>query len=90
MADQIAITVVATGFANKPIVLSSGVDKGRVHQTMRDAQNATVIDYSRPAFMRKKEQKEEKEVIKLGMVVDESVLDQELYNVPTFLRKKAD
>jgi hypothetical protein len=44
--------------------------------------------------MRKKEQKEEKEeekkVLKLGMVVDESVLDQELYNVPTFLRKKAD
>jgi hypothetical protein len=24
------------------------------------------------------------------MVVDESVLDQDLYNVPTFLRKKAD
>ncbi|MCU0575252.1 MAG: cell division protein FtsZ [Desulfobacterota bacterium] len=92
LVDKIAITVVATGFANKPIVLSAGADKGRVHQTMRDAQNATVIDYSRPAFMRKKEQKEEKEkeVIKLGMVVDESVLDQELYNVPTFLRKKAD
>jgi cell division protein FtsZ len=90
LGDQVAITVVATGFANKPIVLSAGADKGRVHQSMRDVQNATVIDYSRPAFMRKKEQKDEKEVIKLGMVVDESVLDQDLYNVPTFLRKKAD
>jgi cell division protein FtsZ len=95
MTDQIAITVVATGFANKPIVLSSGVDKGKASQQQRDLHNASVIDYNKPAFMRRKEQKEEKEekekeVIKLGMVVDESVLDQDLYNVPTFLRKKAD
>ena len=94
MTDQIAITVVATGFANKPIVLSSGVDKGKASQQQRDPHNASVIDYNKPAFMRRKEQKEEKEkekeVIKLGMVVDESVLDQDLYNVPTFLRKKAD
>ncbi len=91
MTEEIAITVVATGFANKPIVLSSGVDKGRVSQ-QRDPHNASVIDYNKPAFMRRKELKEEKdkEVIKLGMVVDESVLDQDLYNVPTFLRKKAD
>jgi cell division protein FtsZ len=95
MSDQIAITVVATGFANKPIVLSSGADKGKAGQQQRDPHNASVIDYNKPAFMRRKEQKEEKEekekeVIKLGMVVDESVLDQDLYNVPTFLRKKAD
>jgi cell division protein FtsZ len=95
MTDQIAITVVATGFANKPIVLSSGVDKGKASQQQRDLHNASVIDYNKPAFMRRKEQREEKEekekeVIKLGMVVDESVLDQDLYNVPTFLRKKAD
>ncbi len=95
MTDQISITVVATGFAGKPIVLSSGMDKGKAHQqnqTTRDQQNASVIDYTKPAFMRRREQKEEKEkeVIKLGMVVDESVLDQDLYNVPTFLRKKAD
>lgn len=92
MQDELAITVVATGFASKPIVLSSS---DREKSTIsRDLHNATVIDYSRPAFMRKKEQKEgkerEKEVIRLGMVVDESVLDQEIYNVPTFLRKKAD
>jgi cell division protein FtsZ len=96
MNDQMAITVVATGFANKPLVLSSA-DKGKhqqFQQTSRDMHNASVIDYNKPAFIRKKEQKgekeKEKEVIKLGMVVDESVLDQELYNVPTFLRKKAD
>jgi cell division protein FtsZ len=96
MDDKMAITVVATGFANKPIVLSS-TDKGKyqqLQQTSRDMHNASVIDYNKPAFIRKKEQKgekeKEKEVIKLGMVVDESVLDQELYSVPTFLRKKAD
>ncbi|MGC9325023.1 MAG: cell division protein FtsZ [Desulfomonilia bacterium] len=92
MQDELAITVVATGFASKPIVLSSSErEKSTIS---RDIHNATVIDYSRPAFMRKKEQKEgkerEKEVIRLGMVVDESVLDQDIYNVPTFLRKKAD
>lgn len=96
--EQMAITVVATGFANKPIVLSStGTDKGKfqqqqpqpLQQQARDMHNASIIDYNKPAFLRKKEEKE-KEVIKLGMVVDESVLDQELYNVPTFLRKKAD
>ncbi len=93
MTDEIAITVVATGFANKPIVLSSGLDRGKSPQQQpRDPHNASVIDYNKPAFMRRKEQKEEKdkEIIKLGMVVDESVLDQDLYNVPTFLRKKAD
>jgi len=92
MTEEIAITVVATGFANKPIVLSSGVDKGRASQQPRDPHNSSVIDYNKPAFMRRKELKEEKdkEIIKLGMVVDESVLDQDLYNVPTFLRKKAD
>ncbi|HDP26044.1 MAG TPA: cell division protein FtsZ [Deltaproteobacteria bacterium] len=92
MHDDLAITVVATGFASKPIVLSNQ-ERERTTTTSRDIHNATVIDYSRPAFMRKKEQKEEsrdKEVIRLGMVVDESVLDQELYNVPTFLRKRAD
>jgi cell division protein FtsZ len=91
MTDQIAITVVATGFANKPIVLSSGVDKGKASQQPRDPHNASIIDYNKPAFMRRKEKEDkDKEVIKLGMVVDESVLDQDLYNVPTFLRKKAD
>ncbi|HOO37233.1 MAG TPA: cell division protein FtsZ [Deltaproteobacteria bacterium] len=88
MQDEISITVVATGFSSKPIVLSSTIDEPVAPQ--RDLHNATVIDYNRPAFMRKKEQSGEREVIKLGMVVDESVLDEESYNVPTFLRKKAD
>ena len=87
MHDEISITVVATGFSNKPIVLSSTIDEPA---PPRDIHNATVIDYNRPAFMRKKEHSTEKEVIKLGMVVDESVLDEESYNVPSFLRKKAD
>jgi hypothetical protein len=40
--------------------------------------------------MRKKELKGDKEVVRLGMVVDDSILDEESFNVPTFLRKKAD
>jgi len=31
-----------------------------------------------------------RETVQLGMVVDESILDDSAYNVPTFLRKKAD
>jgi len=87
MHDEIAITVVATGFSSKPIVLSSNMEEPA---TPKDIHNATVIDYNRPAFMRKKESSDEKKVIKLGMVVDDSILDEEAYNVPTFLRKKAD
>ena len=89
MCEEIAITVVATGFSSKPIVLSSSCPVEEISPS-KDIHNATVIDYNRPAFMRKKEQRDDKEVVKLGMVVDESVLDDESYNVPTFLRKKAD
>ena len=83
-----AITVVATGFSSKPIVLSASEEPATTHQ--REKQIATVIDYNRPAFMRKKELGGEKEVVRLGMVVDDSILDEDTYNVPTFLRKKAD
>ena len=89
MNEEIAITVVATGFSSRPIVLSNSPTVEEISPS-RDIHNATVIDYNRPAFMRKKEQKVDREVVKLGMVVDESVLDDESYNVPTFLRKKAD
>ncbi|HOO46133.1 MAG TPA: cell division protein FtsZ [Deltaproteobacteria bacterium] len=89
MTEEIAITVVATGFSSKPIVLTSSSPIEEISPS-KDIHNATVIDYNRPAFMRKKEQKVDKEVIKLGMVVDDSILDDESYNVPTFLRKKAD
>ncbi|HON38098.1 MAG: cell division protein FtsZ [Desulfomonilia bacterium] len=89
MHEQMAITVVATGFSSKPIVLSSTTEEPVISRT-REKQTATVIDYNRPAFMRKKELGGEKEVVRLGMVVDDSILDEDTYNVPTFLRKKAD
>ena len=89
MHEQMAITVVATGFSSKPIVLSSTTEEPVISRT-REKQTATVIDYNRPAFMRKKELGGEKEVVRLGMVVDDSILDEHTYNVPTFLRKKAD
>ncbi len=89
MHEQMAITVVATGFSSKPVVLSSTTEEPVIQHT-REKQTATVIDYNRPAFMRKKELGGEKEVVRLGMVVDDSILDEDTYNVPTFLRKKAD
>jgi len=88
MDEELYITVVATGFCSKPIVLAT--PERELFPVKNDMQNATVIDYNRPAFMRKKEHGEEKETIKMGLVVDDSVLDEESYNVPTFLRKKAD
>ncbi|MCD6569226.1 MAG: cell division protein FtsZ [Deltaproteobacteria bacterium] len=87
MKDDLAITVIATGFAAKPVVLSRS---GSVYTEATDMHDATIVNYDKPAFMRKHEEKKEKKVIKMGMVVDESVLDEEEYNVPTFLRKKAD
>lgn len=88
MHEQMAITVVATGFSSKPIVLSTTEDP--VITPQREKQTATIIDYNKPAFMRKKELGGDKEVVRLGMVVDDSILDEDVYNVPTFLRKKAD
>ncbi len=87
MGDVITITVVATGFCSKPIVLARTENE---REPARDMHAATIIDYDKPAFLRRKEQPREKEVIRLGMVVDENVLDEDIYNVPTFLRKRAD
>ncbi len=87
MNDQMNVTVVATGFSSKPVVLSRKDDSYRLDSALQDAK---VANYDRPAFMRKNENKEKKEVIKMGMVVDESVLDEEEFEIPTFLRKKAD
>ncbi|MEA2101642.1 MAG: cell division protein FtsZ [Thermodesulfobacteriota bacterium] len=41
-------------------------------------------------FGRIHKKRQEREIIRMGRVVDEDVLDDEIYNVPTFLRKKAD
>ncbi|RLB00766.1 MAG: cell division protein FtsZ [Deltaproteobacteria bacterium] len=87
MSDQMNVTVVATGFSSKPVVLSRKDDTYRLDSALNDAK---VANYDRPAFMRKKENKDKKEVIKMGMVVDESVIDDEEFEIPTFLRKKAD
>jgi cell division protein FtsZ len=87
LKDEMTITVIATGFSNKPIVLARTDNDLEV---IRDLQGARVIDYNRPAYIRKQEQKKDKAVVKMGMVVDDSVLDMEAYNIPTFLRKKAD
>ncbi len=129
MTDEISITVVATGFASKPVMLEKSDDSQNLNNSdmVVPGSNSRVIDYTdynTPAFMRngrrspsehksffkseeteneepeksifmrkmekQQEQKKIKEVIQMGMVVDESILDDDAYNVPTFLRKKAD
>ncbi len=85
MADEFNLMVIATGYANKTAIKMKDdreVDNVRVLQPR-------VIDYNTPTYIRNKEKKE-KEVIKMGMVVDDTMVDMEAYNIPTFLRKKAD
>ena len=85
LADEFNLMVIATGYANKTAI--------RIKEE-RDADNVRVlqprvVDYNTPTYIRNKEKKE-KEVIKMGMVVDDTMVDMEAYNIPTFLRKKAD
>jgi cell division protein FtsZ len=61
MEDRIAITVVATGFSNKHIVLTASMDDHAGASAPQEKRSATVIDYNKPAFLRKKEYKNEKE-----------------------------
>jgi cell division protein FtsZ len=89
LKGDMLITVIATGFSTRPIVLARTDKENDVIRELKTA-GERLIDYDRPAYLRKQEQHKEKEHVKLGMVVDDSVLDMEAYNIPTFLRKKAD
>ncbi|HEY9161742.1 MAG TPA: cell division protein FtsZ [Desulfomonilia bacterium] len=85
LADEFNLMVIATGYANKTAIRMKDekeADNVRVLQ-------ARVVDYNTPTYIRNKEKKE-KEVIKMGMVIDDTMVDMEAYNIPTFLRKKAD
>jgi cell division protein FtsZ len=85
MTDEFNLMVIATGYANKTAIKMKEdreVDNVRVLQPR-------IVDYNTPTYIRNKEKKE-KEVIKMGMVVDDATVDMEAYNIPTFLRKKAD
>jgi cell division protein FtsZ len=88
MGDSLSITVIATGFASKPVVLSAGTPKGKIHQGEREVQGRPCR--LQQARLHAQKEEKEKEVIRLGMVVDDSELDQELAKFPPFLRKKAD
>jgi cell division protein FtsZ len=85
LADEFNLMVIATGYANKTAIR---VKEEREADNVRVLQ-PRVIDYNTPTYIRNKEKKE-KEVIKMGMVVDDTMVDMDAYNIPTFLRKKAD
>lgn len=85
LADEFNLMVIATGYANKTAIR---VKEERESDNVRVLQ-PRVIDYNTPTYIRNKEKKE-KEVIKMGMVVDDTMVDMDAYNIPTFLRKKAD
>ncbi len=85
LADEFNLMVIATGYANKTAIRMKDEkenDNVRVLQPR-------IIDYNTPTYIRNKEKKD-KEVIKMGMVIDDTMVDMEAYNIPTFLRKKAD
>ena len=85
LTDEFNLMVIATGYANKTAIRMKDekeIDNVRVLQPR-------IIDYNTPTYIRNKEKKE-KEVIKMGMVIDDTMVDMEAYNIPTFLRKKAD
>ena len=127
MGEAMSITVVATGFNNKAVLLDSAAAEQHVaFEADATYGRASMVDYNTPAFMRNRRptppvnerpaqpaafvkkpevvpappvdaeasfamrQNKPRETVQLGMVVDDSILDDAAYNVPTFLRKKAD
>jgi cell division protein FtsZ len=85
MKDEFNLMVIATGYANKTAIR---MKEEREADNLRVLQ-PRVVDYNTPTYIRNKEKKE-KEVIKMGMIVDDTQVDMEAYKIPTFLRKKAD
>jgi cell division protein FtsZ len=86
LADEFNLMVIATGYANKTAIR---MKDEKENDNVRVFPQPRVIDYNTPTYIRNKEKKE-KEVIKMGMVIDDTMVDMEAYNIPTFLRKKAD
>jgi cell division protein FtsZ len=85
LRDEFNLMVIATGYANKTAIR---MKEEREADNLRVLQ-PRVVDYNTPTYIRNKEKKE-KEVIKMGMVVDDTQVDMDAYKIPTFLRKKAD
>jgi cell division protein FtsZ len=98
MEDEVRVTVIATGFG-RPAQQKDRIEASRVH-ILRDKAPGN-LDV--PTFLRKQQQqkaKEEgahplagrlkKEPKNLGMVVDDSVVDEADYDIPAFLRRQAD
>ena len=84
LGDDFQVTVIATGF-----------EQGGSDKDMELAEPYT-IPFSRredqdiPAYVRKNKKTEGNEPIRMGMIIDESVIEEDEYNTPTFLRKQAD
>jgi cell division protein FtsZ len=82
LSDEFNLMVIATGYANKTAIR---IKEEREADNVRVLQPRAAVDYNTPTYIRNK-----KEVIKMGMVVDDTLVDMEAYKIPTFLRKKAD
>jgi cell division protein FtsZ len=80
MADEIRITVIATGF-NEP------QKPNQVMKTVPRAGSHKREDLSMPAYLRHEKPIDNVNVVKMGMVDDVDHLDLE---IPTFLRRQAD
>ncbi len=99
MKDEIRVTVIATGFGNKEekktsqfkkvAPISFGLreqNKDFSHLSFNTKENNRDI----PAFMRKVKASERFDELKLESPSDFSVVDEDRFDIPTFLRKQAD
>jgi cell division protein FtsZ len=85
MGDDVCITVIATGFGKEEEEIKTELKSiPTMPRHLREDQDL-------PAFirMRKDRGRQEQEVIKLGTMINEFT-DGDEYDVPTFLRKRAD
>jgi len=86
LGDDLQVTVIATGFEpeEKKTKLQM-TEPFTVPFTRRDDQDV-------PAYVRKNKKNggREREPIRLGLIVDDSVMGEDEYSTPTFLRKQAD
>ncbi len=84
MGDIFQVTVIATGFEEEEKKEKMEVTKPfSVPFDKREDQEV-------PAYIRNGKRAEAPEPIKLGMIIDEAVMDGDDYGTPTFLRRQAD
>lgn len=86
MGDELQVTVIATGFGRK-----TEAQRKEPHIHLAYEAPKQEDDLESPAFLRKANtEKAMKKPKSMGIVIDESVMDDKDYNIPAFYRRQAD